>query len=484
MNRYEDTPSLLNRLLQHDAENNIPMHMPGHKRKTSMLGRALPWAIDITEIDPFDDLHHAQGLLRDSMERAAALFGSRRAYYLVNGSTCGLLAAIGAFAPKKGGSLLVARNCHQAVLHAIELNGLFPHWIDPEVDKATGIAGSISPAALERALAEHPDAAMAVITSPTYEGVISDIASLTDILRAKGIPLIVDEAHGAHLGFSPRFPESAVRLGADCAVQSLHKTLPALTQTAVLHLNAANDIDAEVERQLRIFETSSPSYVLLASMDQCVRALQARGAQWFRDYEERLFAFSMELRGLRHFELLCLGADSPENHPAFYRFDPSKIVILTQRASIGARALAQRLTEKRVIPEMTGREHVLLMSSVCDAAEDLRSVGRMLLDIDASVTGKPGPSRPPLPPSPPQVLAPRDAIRAAGPMTPLPRAEGRIAAEAIWVYPPGIPWVAPGQLLNRDAVAAIGEMASSGVKLRSTYGEVPRSVRTVGDEQT
>ena len=223
---------LLEKLQEYRAEDMYPFHMPGHKRKP--LPFPNPYSIDITEIDGFDNLHHAEGILKEAQERAADLYGSKECFYLVNGSTCGLLAAICA-ATKKRDKVLVARNCHKAVYHALYLNELQAEYIYPVITKS-GIQGQIEPEQVKKALLLNPDIAAVILTSPTYEGVVSDINAIAGIAHERGIPLIVDEAHGAHLGFGAGFPENAVRQGADAVIMSLHKTLPSFTQTALLHL--------------------------------------------------------------------------------------------------------------------------------------------------------------------------------------------------------------------------------------------------------
>ena len=197
------------------------------------------------------------------MERAADLWGARRTWFLVGGSTCGILAAIRAAAPF-GSEIIAARNCHRSVFHAIELGGYKVHWIVPDRDREYEICKAVTPEQVEASVKRHPGSSAVILTSPTYEGVISDIRGISDICAEAGIPLIVDEAHGAHLGLfeDDGFPDGAVKCGADLVVQSLHKTLPSLTQTAVLHLQGNLVDEKEVERQLGIFETSSPSYPL------------------------------------------------------------------------------------------------------------------------------------------------------------------------------------------------------------------------------
>ena len=217
--------------------------MPGHKRQS--LHFPNPYAIDITEIDGFDNLHHAEGILKEAQERAAELYGSRECFYLINGSTCGLLAAISA-AAKRGETVLVARNCHKAVYHALFLRELSANYLYPVITE-NGIMGQITAEQVEEALSQDPTIKTVILTSPTYEGIGSDIGKISTVAHRHGAALIVDEAHGAHFGFGAGFPENAVRQGADAVIMSLHKTLPSFTQTALLHLCSDRISSAEVK---------------------------------------------------------------------------------------------------------------------------------------------------------------------------------------------------------------------------------------------
>ena len=237
----------LSESLQNYAQSDVyPFHMPGHKRKKILFPD--PYEMDITEIDGFDNLHHAEGILKEAQERAAALYGSKRCFYLVNGSTCGLLAAISA-AAGRGDKVIVARNCHKAVYHALYLKELQAEYIYPAITNH-GIQGQITVEQVRKTLRENPDASAVILTSPTYEGIVSDVKKIAEVCHEQNIPLIVDEAHGAHLGFSGGFPENAVRLGADAVIMSLHKTLPSFTQTALLHLNSTPIDEKKGERYL------------------------------------------------------------------------------------------------------------------------------------------------------------------------------------------------------------------------------------------
>lgn len=327
--------------------NTIPFHMPGHKRNTALLGNTLPWKTDITEITGFDNLQNPEGVLRDLMRRAAALWGSKAAYLSVNGSTGAILAGLRAMV-NHGDTVLIAKNCHMAVFHAAELCNLRVILLEPEWLPAWGVYGKITQEALKQALDEHPEASLCVITSPTYEGVCSELSC--------PIPLYVDAAHGAHLPL-PR---------ADLANVSTHKTLPALTQTALLHVLSERVDIPKLERQLRIFQTSSPSYVLMASMEQCVAMLEEQREELFAAWDLRLdefYAHAQQWKNLRLFR--------PD--------DKSKLLV---RCGTGA---GEFLHKYRIEPEYIHNGNALFMTSPCDTDEMMAALAAALDALDANL---------------------------------------------------------------------------------------------------
>ena len=463
---------LTRRLADYAAGEAYPFHMPGHKRRPGALGGAVPEALDITEINGFDDLHDADGVLAEAMARAARLYGSRRAWLLVNGSTCGLLAAIQAAAPQ-GSKVLVARNCHKAVYHGMELLALRPVYLQPPLDGAFGIAGSLPPEQVAKALKENPDAGLVILTSPTYEGVCSDVAAIVRLCHAARVPLLVDEAHGAHLGLPGSFAAGAVAAGADLVVQSLHKTLPSPTQTALLHWNSRLVNARDVEHGLDIFETSSPSYPLMAAMDHCLRWLEADSAALMARWGELLRAFSARAAGLEHIRVLCKGGDRMEDHPLFYGFDPGKLVISARGAGLTGPQLMAALRERFQLElEMAAGDYAIAMTSPCDTEEGLARLAAALETLDREAAA-PLPSRPALPPvlaAPAFVLPAAQALRQPHEWLPPRRALGRVSAEYLWAYPPGIPILAPGERVDEAAVEQMEWLTRCGVALKSTTG--------------
>lgn len=454
-----------------------PMHMPGHKRNTALLGEELPYRLDITEIDGFDRLHEASGILKELADLAAELYGSRRSFLLVNGSTGGILSGIRALTAR-GDTVLMARNCHQSVFHAVELCGLLPVYLMPPADGRSGVCGGISPEQVALALEDHPDARLVVVTSPTYEGVVSDIRSISAIVHARGIPLMVDEAHGAHLAFSTAFPESALRCGADLVIGSLHKTLPALTQCALAHVGGTLIDPDKIARQLAVFETSSPSYVLMASIDRCLNLLKRRGAELFRAYEQNLRRFDGRISRLGRLRVIGHGNDTIENHPGFFRFDPGKLVILAGETSYTGRELAGVLRSRfRIEPEMSCADYVVCMTSICDKPEHVDRLADALLTLDREAPAeRPRESWVGDYPLPVGKLPICEAAGETGEYRSLEAAVGAMVLEYIWAYPPGIPLIVPGEILDAGMLEHMKHLRDSGVELSGSGGGMPGQI--------
>ncbi|MCL2226856.1 MAG: aminotransferase class I/II-fold pyridoxal phosphate-dependent enzyme [Oscillospiraceae bacterium] len=376
---------LIEKLKKYSKSGVYPMHMPGHKRNLELLPSGLPYEIDITEIYDFDDLHNPSGILHETARLAAKLYGSTHSFPLVNGSTVGILAAIGAHT-NRGDKILVAQKCHWSVDNAATLFGLESTYLTPTVDEASCVSHSISPDAVGESLDKNPDAKLVVVTSPSYEGVVSDIAAIAEVAHCRGIPLFVDSAHGAHLGFSKMFPKNAVQSGADIAVMSLHKTLPALTQCSLLHLCSKRTNTEETKRLLSVLQTSSPSYILMASIDACLRVISAESERLFKDYEQNLERFSKNISALEKLSVLNHGKD--KNRPCFFDFDPGKLVIVTKGTSLSGFELSDILrNEHKIELERACDGYAIAMTSICDSSEGLERLAEALAAIDNTLCG-------------------------------------------------------------------------------------------------
>lgn len=475
---------LLERLSTYAASDAYPFHMPGHKRQVRLgiTSFSNPFSVDITEIDGFDNLHHAEDILKESMESAAAVYEADRSWYLVNGSTCGILTAIAA-AVKPGEKILMARNSHKSAYHAVFLNQLEPVYLYPEEVPEFQIPGGIEPEQVERELLEHPEIRAVFVTSPTYEGIVSDIQAIAKAAHRHGVALIVDEAHGAHLPFGDGnyFPNGALQEGADLVIQSIHKTLPSLTQTAILHLKSQILDAKKVEQYLSVYQSSSPSYILIASMENCVRYMAEKGSGEMAQYGARLRGLREKLAKLKHFRLLtgeiCGAA-------GVYGYDPSKLVIFPDSMT-GTRLAEVLRTEYHLEAEMSSGRYVLLMTSFMDTEEGFSRLGRALLELDARVEKQEAESvglkdgkqceqdqlwgaqsnqktnqendsencrQHPKP-----MCLPWQAWHGDGVLVPLEEAEGRTARTCVTIYPPGVPMLMPGERIGTREITRIRE---------------------------
>lgn len=465
-----------------------PFHMPGHKRNAvEKCGGALEaaYGIDITEIDGFDNLHRAQGILRKAQQDAAKLYGAEETFFLVNGSTCGILSAIFAVT-QRGDRLLVARNCHKSVYYAVYLQELQVSYLYPDIVKKYNIADAIAPERVERLLEEQPDIAAVIITSPTYEGVVSDIGKIADITHRYGKPLIVDEAHGAHFGFHEAFPENAVRQGADIVIHSVHKTLPAMTQTALLHVNGKLVNRERLRRYLKVFQTSSPSYVLMASIDSCMNLMKREGRQLLGQLLDYRDSFIKEVAGCRYLEIMDRQTVSGCRMRAM---DPTKVVISIKNGELTGQQLYDILREKYHLQlEMAADGYVLAMLSPIDRQEGLERLARALLEIDSEMTASAADEQEE------RALAPLEitmSIAKAIALSdekgyhyiPVREAQGRTSAEFINLYPPGVPIVVPGEKIEDSTVEAIDSYLRAGLHVQGVQDGMLKVLESVNESK-
>lgn len=473
---------LYDKLTKYREEDIYPMHMPGHKRNLSLMDMVNPYAIDITEIDGFDNLHDAEDILLENMEEAARLYHADHTHYLINGSTSGLLVSIAA-CTNKGDTILVARNCHKAVYHAIFLNELVPIYLYPEVDEEFGIHKGITPDQVKKELEENPEIKMVLITSPTYEGIVSDIREIAKVVHSYNIPLVVDEAHGAHLGFGKNFPENSVTCGADLVIHSVHKTLPAFTQTALLHSNGSLVDYDKIKMYLQIYQTSSPSYVLMAGISNCLRIVKEQGAKLFDEYYKNLIEFYEACNKLRNLVVYQPLQVKEENRP--FAFDSSKILIFTHQSSISGVELYNLLLKRYKIQcEMVSKNYVLAMTSIADTKEGFTRLTGALLDIDNRISRQKKPQLNALfyVTNLRLVLTPYEAYNLKKERVMLDASIGNIAGEYVYLYPPGIPLVVPGEEITEEIINKIKEYKQAGLHIKGMSDHSSETILVVGEE--
>ena len=476
---------LIQRLRDYNATDYYPFHMPGHKRNPE-LGKEYenPFEIDITEIHGFDNLHHPEGLLKRSMEWAADVYGADRTYYLINGSSCGLLAAI--FGTTTcGGTILMSRNCHKAAYNGIFLNHLKADYVYPQIIGNLGIQGGILPEDVDNLLESDPEIQAVLIVSPTYDGIVSDIEKIAEAAHRYGKPLIVDEAHGAHFAFGKDFPKSALELGADVVIQSVHKTLPSFTQTALLHVRGNLADREEIERYLGIFQSSSPSYVFMAGIENCIYHMDRDGRRGMERFYDRLLSLRSALKKMNRLYLLdreCVGR--------FGVFDmaPSKIVDSVVKTDITGADLDRILREKYHLElEMCCADHVVAITTLGDREDGFRRLEQALLELDGKLEEKK--EDPDLESnmewssrvtSKPEVeMTVFDGTTAVKEPVPVENSVGRISGEFVYIYPPGIPIVAPGEMLLPSLVRTIGEYQKMGLSVQGMKDPSGKTIQVV-----
>lgn len=464
---------LLDQLISYSRTDQYPFHMPGHKR----IGYDFPnpYSIDITEIDGFDNLHHAEGILRESMDWAASVYGADHTYYLVNGSSGGILSAITA-AVSSGGKILVSRNCHKSVYHGVILNGLNVEYVYPQFIEPLGIQGGILAEDVEKSLAENSDIQAVLIVSPTYDGIVSDIGRIAGVVHQKGIPLIVDEAHGAHFSFGcdAGFPCSALACGADIVIQSVHKTLPSFTQTAVLHLRDGLVIRERLERYLQMFQSSSPSYLFMAGIEMCIDRMEKDGDACMRAFAGRIGEMRGRLASMKHLRLagkeLC-------GQYGIYDVDESKLVIsvrdcvwindVEQAAYVNGAWLDQVLRDEfHLEMEMSGADYVVAITTFMDTQEGLERLTDALLKIDGRLQKRRQDAVADMIGTPVIRMKMSVAVDARYEELEIVDCVGRISTEFIYLYPPGIPIVAPGELVTGEIVKTVLQYRKLGLPVQ------------------
>jgi len=476
----EDGGDLYERLAAYAKSDYYPFHMPGHKR--AELNFMNPYQIDITEIEGFDNLHHAKELLLDAQKRLADIYHSKKLYYLVNGSTCGILSAVGA-AVRRGDHVLVARNCHKSVYHAIKLFGLKADYIYPQFMDC-GIQGIVETDQIEDALKTYGDIRLVILTSPTYDGIVSDIRKIADLAHKYNACLFVDEAHGAHFSLSRFFPESAIHQGADLVVHSLHKTLPAFTQTAALHVASDRTDCGKLEEMLGIFQSSSPSYLLMAGIDRCAGIIERSGRQLFEQYQERLDRFYEACTNLKYLHVMT-GKDYEAYHvPAF---DQGKILVQTKKAGMDGVQLYHILLERYHLQmEMCTPQYVLAMTSLMDTQEGFDRLFWALLETDREVCVQNQTETSHFDRILKEVYAVREKVMEISDAADFDTEEtdfedcvGKICAEYIYLYPPGIPMIVPGEKISDGLIQSIGECRKMGLQVQGMRDRQCGKVLTV-----
>ncbi|MCR5635741.1 MAG: aminotransferase class I/II-fold pyridoxal phosphate-dependent enzyme [Clostridiales bacterium] len=458
-----DIKSLYEKLTKYCSGDVYPFHMPGHKRNALLLDKA--YSVDITEIDGFDNLHHPTGILKDIQNQMTKAYSSDKTYILVNGTTCGILTAISACA-KAGDKVLVARNCHKSVYNALVMRGLIPEYLYPENDVDFVCSLSVTPESVDSVLQKENNIKAVIITSPTYEGVVSDITGIAKVVHKYNIPLIVDEAHGAHFSFGGGvFPKDGVSCGADVVVQSLHKTLPSLTQTAVLHIKSGLVDIRQIEFYLQVYQSSSPSYLLMSSAVEAVRYMLALNESEYKNYINSIKELRNDLEQIGNLKLLC-------KKDGVFDYDITRLVFYADNMT--SENLCEYLREKRKIElEMCCPYYSIAISTVCDTEEGLKRLYNALKDA-ALIESKPV-MRTTKPYAVNEkadiVMPPYDAYNRPYVTVPISECEGCVSHDTFYLYPPGVPLAVSGERITKSISDQLKTLENRGYTLNGTACE-------------
>lgn len=456
--------SLIDFLPEHAGTDPVSFHMPGHKGAEffEKLGYGPLMEdlvnMDITEIPGADNLFQNEDVILAVMEKYKALYGSRKSYILVNGSSVGLIASI-LTASRRGSKVLIARNCHKSIYNAVNLGGLEAEYLYPGIMAEEGITGEITAEEVERALRENPEAVSVVVPSPNYYGICSDISAISRVCHSHGAVLIVDQAHGAHLKFmgeevSATYPQSAEEGGADMVINSTHKTLASMTQTAVLNVMTDRVDLPSLENYLQILESSSPSYPLMLSLDVNAEILLSdKGRTALRDWNHAVETFYERAYGVPGLKVL--------EHPLL---DKTKINIDMSASGLNGSELEIELNKRGIWPELVTGNIVMCMTGIGTTEAHITRLLDALKDIAATSDRVAEETAHDAPPRTMFKLE-RKPIPERYCSKHVSECAGRVSAGLIIPYPPGIPLACPGEVLTEELLAYVTELRRKGEKV-------------------
>lgn len=467
-----ETP-LFDALMEYVNRETIPFHVPGHKKGLGMdeefkkfMGEN-PFKIDVTVFKLVDSLHCPTGPIKKAQELAADAYGSDASFFCIHG-TSGAIQAMIMSVVKSGDKIIVPRNVHKSVTSGIILSGATPIYMQPELDKKVGIAHGVTAETVKKTLKENPDAKAVLIINPTYYGVATDIKKIADIVHSYDIPLIVDEAHGPHLAFNDKLPLSAIESGADICCQSTHKIIGALTQCSLLHVHSKRVDVNRVHQILSLLQTTSPSYILMASLD-CARRQIALNGKELLDKSIDLANYARdEINKIPGF--YCFGKEIIGN-PGVFSIDPTKITISCRDLGITGFELDMILSNQYHIQlELSDLYNVLAVGSFGDTKENIDALINALKEISQEYKHNKNKKSDfiDIPAIPKQVQIPRDAFNSEMVIVPLNDSEGRVSGEFLMAYPPGIPVLCPGEIITQEIIDYVQKLKDTGLYVQGT----------------
>lgn len=479
----ERTP-LFTALVEHAKRDPIQFHIPGHKKGRGMAKEFRDFigpnalAIDLINISPLDDLHTPKGIIREAQELAAAAFSADHTFFSVQGTSGAIITMIMSVAGP-GDKLLVPRNIHKSVSAAIILSGAEPVFMHPELDPNLGIAHGVSLETVHRTLDEHPDAKGVLLINPTYFGISCDLKSIVELAHGRGIPVIVDEAHGVHIHFHEKLPLSAMQAGADMAATSVHKLGGSMTQSSVLNVREGLVNPNHVQSILSMLTTTSTSYLLLASLDVARKHLAIHGRELL-DEAIRIAEYARE--EINKIEgLYCFGREILHNS-SVYDMDPLKLTVSVRKLGLTGYEVERMLREEfNIEVELSDLYNILCIVTLGDTKETVDALLDALREIARRHSHRSGKQviQVQLPEMPKLAMSPRQAFYSESEVVPFDEAVGRTFAELVMVYPPGIPILLPGEIVTKENIDYIRKHMEAGLPVQGPDDPEIKRVKVV-----
>lgn len=466
------------------ASGALAFHTPGHKQglgahpllKSLITEEGLREEVSL--MSELDDLHRPCGCIREAEERAARLWGADEALFMVNGTT-GAIHAMMMACLEPGDEVIVPRNAHCSVAGGLVLTGARPVYVEPAYDEALGIAHGVTAESVRRAIESHPKARAVLVVYPTYYGVAADLRAIAEAAHEHGLPLLADEAHGAHFAFSNELPEEALACGADLVAQSTHKLLGSLTQTSMLFRRGTRVPSHRVRRAASLLTSTSPNYLLMASLDIARLQMEQEGS----GRVGRALRLAGEVRGAVNDMpgLWCFGAERT-GRPGSHGLDATKLTVnVTGLGMTGTEAERILRASYGLQAELADARNVLFLLSMADTEREAGRLSSSLADFAARHRRTSAKRREEIapPPLPRLLLSPREAFFAAQEAVPFREAAGRVAAETVTFYPPGVPVLTPGEEVTQELVEHIGAAAALGLTVTGPDDPTLATLRVV-----
>lgn len=471
---------LFEAMVAHHAGRSVSLHVPGHKSGQGLLKEgetflASVMSMDFTEITGLDDLHHPEGVIMEAQQLAADCFGAEQSYFLIGGSTVGNLAMIGAVC-EKDDIILVQRNVHKSVIHGLMLAGAQAVFLAPRIDAETGVAIGLDLEDVKKAIERYPVAKALLLTNPNYYGIGVALKPFADLMHEKGKLLLVDEAHGAHYGFHENVPASALSQGADAVVQSTHKMLTAMTMGAMLHVQGPRINRRAIGQLLAMFQSSSPSYPIMASLDLARKRMHVEGRAWLEQGLTIMREFKAGLEKLHVLDYYPRQVGSSFTHETV---DPFKIAIFDPTHHLSGAELKDKLEAHGCYVEMTDGYLVLLVCSPANIRDDMGRVLTALHNICLDITVQKQELQAPIsniiklpsyaPISSPVPFNRSTLFQKATVEVNVEEAIGKRSADMVIPYPPGIPYLYPGEWITSSVAEALVYLAKQGIRFHGTH---------------